>query len=86
MGNDGTQNYLIFQSVDRFFKRIIGVGSGNYIYVWKYKGFSDERINSITESNYRITPESSYFGNKIRLKLNGKCLKQDRITYILMEK
>ena len=28
-----------------------------------------------------ITPELSYFGNKTRVKLNGSCLKQDKITY-----
>ena len=42
---------------------------------------SDERITSITTSNYSITPELSYFGNKIRVKFNGSCLKQDKITY-----
>ena len=42
---------------------------------------SDERINSITESSYSITPELSYFGNKIRIKVNGNCLKQDKTTY-----
>ena len=64
--NDGTQNYLIFQPIDRYFKRIIGVGHGEYIYFWKSRGFSDERINSIATSNYIITPELSYFGNKIK--------------------
>ena len=34
----------------RYFKRIAGVGSGNNIYLWKSKGLSDERINSITTS------------------------------------
>ena len=33
-----------------------------------------------------LLPELSYFGNKIRVKFNGSCLKQDKITYILMEK
>ena len=42
---------------------------------------SDERINSITASNYSITPELSYYGSKIRVKFNGSCLKQDKITY-----
>ena len=28
---DGTQNYLVFQPMYRYFKRIAGVGSGNYI-------------------------------------------------------
>ena len=26
---DGTQNYLVFQPVYRYFKRVAGVGSGN---------------------------------------------------------
>ena len=45
----------------RYFKRIVDVGSGNYIYLWKSKGLSDERINSITASNYSITPELQYY-------------------------
>ena len=36
----------------RYFKRISGVGNGNYIYLWKSKGLSDEKINSITTSNH----------------------------------
>ena len=39
---------------------------------------SDKRINSITASNYGITTELSYYGNKIRVKFNGSCLKQDK--------
>ena len=46
--------------MNRYFKRIAGVGSGNYIYFWKSKGLSDERINSITTSNDSITPELSH--------------------------
>ena len=40
----------------RYFKTIAGIGSGNYIYFWKSKGLSDERLDSITASNYKITP------------------------------
>ena len=65
----------------RYFKRIAGVGSGNYIYFWKSKGLSDERINSVTTSNYSITPELSHYGTKTRVKFNGSCLKQDKATY-----
>ena len=65
----------------RYFKRIAGVGSGNYIYFWKSKGLFDERINSITASNYSITSKLSYYGSKIRVKFNGSCLKQDKATY-----
>ena len=65
----------------RYFKRIAGVDSGNYIYLWKSKGLSDERINSITASNYSITPKLSYYGSKVRVKFNGSYLKQDKATY-----
>ena len=59
---------------------IIIVDSDKYLYFWKSKGFSDESIISVTASNYSIIPELSYFSNKIRVKFNGKCLKQDKIT------
>ena len=78
---DGTHNYLVFQPIYRHFRRIIGVGSGNYIYFWKSKGLSDQRLNSNTASNYKITPELSYYGTKIRVKFDGSCLKQDKVTY-----
>ena len=42
---------------------------------------SDEKINSITACNFNITPELSYYCSKIRVKFNGSCLKQDKITY-----
>ena len=41
----------------RYFQKFAGVGSGNYIYFWKSKGLSDERISFVTTSNYIITPE-----------------------------
>ena len=56
---DGTQNYLVFQPIYRYFKRIAGVCSGNHIYFWKSRGLSDEKINSITASDISITPELS---------------------------
>ena len=59
---------------------IAGVGSGNYIYFWKSKGLSDERLDSITASNSKITPELSFYGTKTRVEFNGSCLKQDKVT------
>ena len=78
---DGIQNYLVFQPMYRYFKRIAGVGSGNYIYFWKSKGLSDETLDSITASNYKITPELSFYGTKTRVEFNRSCLKQDKVTY-----
>ena len=42
---------------------------------------SDESLNSNTASNYKITPELSYYGTKIRVEFTGTCLKQDKLTY-----
>ena len=78
---DGTRNYLVFQPIYRDFRKIAGVGSGNYICFWKSIGSSDERLDSITASNYKITPELSFYGAKARVEFNGSCLKQDKVTY-----
>ena len=78
---DGTQNYSVFQPMYRYFKRITGAGSGNYIYFWKSKGFSHERLDSIIASNYTVTPELSFYGTKTRVEFNGSCLKQDKVAY-----
>ena len=78
---DGAQNYLVFQPMYRYFKWIAGVGIGKYIYIWKSKGLSDESLDSITASNYKITPELSFYGTKRKVEFNGSCLKQDKVTY-----
>ena len=65
----------------RYFKRVAGAGSGNYIYFWKSKGLPDERINSNTTPDYSITPELSHYGTKAGVKFSGNCLKQDKATY-----
>ena len=78
---DGTQNYLVFQPMYRYFKIIAGVGNGSYIYYWQSKGLSDERINSIKTPNYSITPSLDYYGTKTRVEFNGSCLKQDSVTF-----
>ena len=76
---DATQNYLVFQWMHRYFKMI--VGNGSYIYSWKSKGLSGEKINSIKTSNHGITPNLSYYGTRTRVELNRSCLKQDKVTF-----
>ena len=78
---DGTQNYLVFQPIYRYFNGVSGVGSGNYVYSWKSKGFSDENITAPTTSDYKLNPELTFFCTKTKLEFNGSCLKQDKITY-----
>ena len=78
---NATQNYLVFQPMYRYFKRVSGVGKGNHIYFWKSKGLSDENITLPATIDYSITPKLGYFGTKTRAEFNGSCLKQDEITY-----
>ena len=79
--DDGTQNYLVFQPMYKYVKRIVGVGNGNYIYYWKSKGPFEEKINSIAASRYKVTPQLSYHGTKTKVEFNGSCLKQDSVTF-----
>ena len=80
-GEDGIQNYLVFQPMRRYFKTIGGVGNDSNIYCWKSKGLSDERINSIKTPNHIISPNLSCYGTYIRVEFNGSCLKQDKVSF-----
>ena len=42
---------------------------------------SDERLNSNTASKYKITPELSYYGTKIKVEFTESGLKQNKVTY-----
>ena len=76
---DGTQNYLVFQTVYRYFKTVIANDSN--ILSWKSKGLPVESIKPPPTSNKMFNPSLDYVGTKIRVKLNGDCLKQEKITF-----
>ena len=42
---------------------------------------SEEEPDSITASNYKITPELSFYRTKTRVEFGGSCLKQDKVTH-----
>ena len=67
--DDGTQNWLIFQPMQRYFKTV----SANYnnILSWKSKGLSDESIKAPTTSNKMLNPSVDCVGTKARVKFNG---------------
>ena len=65
----------------RYFKKLASVGNGNYIYFWKSRGLSDENITTPIKPDYCLNQNLSYFGTKIRVKLNRSCLNQGKITY-----
>ena len=67
---DGTQNYLVFQPLNKYFKLITNTLS---ILSWQSKGLSTENIDPLTTS---LSPSINYVGNKIRVEFTGTCLKQ----------
>ena len=75
--NDGSQAYLIFQLVYRYFKMVINT---NYILSWKSKGLSAESIKLPTTSDDSLTLELSYIDYNISVKFTGSCLKQSKIA------
>ena len=82
--DDGTQNWLVFQLIERYFKKIAGASNGRYVYYvyyWQSEGLSDETINSIKTSNHSISPNLDYYDTKRRVEFNGSCLKQDKIAF-----
>ena len=42
---------------------------------------SDERLDSITASNYKIIPELSFYGTKTKVEFDENCLKQGKVTH-----
>ena len=68
---DGTQNYLIFQPLNKYFKLIINT---DYVSSWKSKGLSAESIKPPRTSDNSLTPIVSYYGTKMRGTFTGSCL------------
>ena len=75
---DGTQNYLVFQPINRYFKV---TDNKKYISSWESKGLSDETIKPLATSDNSLSPLIDYLGNKIRVKFSGGCLKQPKLSY-----
>ena len=51
----------------------------NTILSWKSKRLSDETIKP--KPHTILAPELSHFGNETRVKFNGSCLTQNKITF-----
>ena len=77
---DGVQNYLVFQPLNKYFKVITNANT-KYISSWQSKGLSDEIIKPSTTSYNSLNPKVSYYGTKARLEFRGSCLKQDKSTF-----
>ena len=42
--------------MDKYFKKVSSVGTGNYIYFWKSKGLPDENITAPSTSDCSPNP------------------------------
>ena len=62
----------------KYFKKI---GNTELISEWKSTGLSDEFIAPRTTSNNSLAPTLKYSGKRMHYKFNGRCLKQDKITF-----
>ena len=75
---DGTQNYLVFQPMYRYFKMITNT---DYISSWKSKGLSAESIKPPITCDNSLTLALCYYGTKTRVKFVWSCLKQPKNSY-----
>ena len=75
---DGTQNYLVFQPLNKYFNII---PNKKYNSSWQSKGIPDKTIKSPATFDNSPTPLVDYLGYKISIKFTGSCLKQPKISY-----
>ena len=73
---DGTQNYLTFQSILEYFAL-----NSNQIRKQKSKGLSNESLEVVSTSNNTLNQLINYYGDKVRLKFTGSILQQKIVTY-----
>ena len=77
--DDGSQNYLVFQPVYRYFNKI-----GNRIHISEQEsnGFTDdESIGPPTTSDNGLALSLNYVCVTPRTKFDSKCLKQDKFIF-----
>ena len=53
----------------------------DFVSAWKSKGLSAESIKLPTTSDNSLTPQLNCYGTKTRVKFNGSCLQQSKISY-----
>ena len=75
--DDGTQNYLVFQPIYKYFEITL---TTNSVLSWKSKGLSNETIKP-SRSHTVLAPKLSYVGNKTRVQFNRSCLTQNKIIF-----
>ena len=62
---DETQNYLVFQLLNKYFKTITNT---KYISLWQFKGLPGEIINPPATIDNSLIPLIDYLGHKISVR------------------
>ena len=75
---DGTQNYLVFQPIYKYFEK-----TGNKVSSWKSKGFSDEKIISTTTSTDKSVTKTIYDNIRIKVGFSRDLLRQIKLHTII---
>ena len=67
-GDDGMQNYFVFQPMYKYFKKVIDSADNTvYVHYWQSQGLSDRKINAPgTSSSNDQAPVLEYGGAGIR--------------------
>ena len=73
---DGTQNYLVFQSVYKYIGK-----TEDKVTSWKSRGFYDEKIIHTVASTDKSTTKTIYDNARIKVRFNGDLLRQNQATY-----
>ena len=76
---DGMQNYLVFQPINKYFKVIANNDYVSSLKLYLIIELSAETIKPPTAFDNSLTPAVSYYGTKTRVKFVGSCLKQSKI-------
>ena len=76
--DDYTQSDLAFKLMHRHFEKI---SNTELISSWKSEGLSNESNKPPATSSNNLGPALSYIAVRTRVKFDGTCLKQDKITF-----
>ena len=77
--DDGTENYSVFQTKYRYFKRVSN--TNDHILSWKSRGLSDESIKPFSATNNILNPLLDYVGTKTRVEFKGSSLKREKNSF-----
>ena len=73
---DGTQNYLVFQPVCKYFEE-----ASDKVSSWKSKELSDEKFILTVTSTDKSATKAIYDNTRIKVGFNGDLLRQNQVTY-----